>query len=211
MRSVQPFTPTIGDEVQALFDDVREAIDATLLLRLSLADVSDIRFGIGWGRLTTVEPRLAPFAQDGPAWWSARDAIEGVRRAERRPETQRGLRTVVRIADQAPPRHGRSSAAGGRSWGQLRLPGFERELGEPGHFEADNEAMLDAFLVCRDEIVSRMSPRDRRLLGSLLRGERQAAVAQREGITQSAVSQRNLRSGGYAVRLSADLLWSRER
>ena len=65
---------TVGDEFQGIYPTVGGAIDAALTLRLMLAPEVDVRFGIGWGSITTLDP--ARGIQDGPAWWAARDAIQ---------------------------------------------------------------------------------------------------------------------------------------
>ena len=61
------------------------------------------------------------------------------------------------------------------------------------------EALVNGYLLGRDHIVSAMNPRARRLLLGQLLGETQGALAQQEGITQSAVSQNLARSGANAV------------
>jgi hypothetical protein len=82
MPAVQPFTMTIGDEFQGLFESLDEAIFATFRLQVALVDIVRLRFGIGVGEVI----RLAghgPFEQDGSAWWRAREALDRVRTAER--------------------------------------------------------------------------------------------------------------------------------
>ncbi|WP_411700565.1 SatD family protein [Conyzicola sp.] len=61
------------------------------------------------------------------------------------------------------------------------------------------EALVNAYLLGRDQIVSAMNARARRLLLGQLLGETQGVLAQKEGITQSAVSQNLARSGANAV------------
>lgn len=61
-------------------------------------------------------------------------------------------------------------------------------------------AFVNAFLLCRDGMVGRMSERGVRLLGGLLAGQSQGNIAKSEGISQSAVSQQLTRSGAYAIR-----------
>jgi len=65
---------------------------------------------------------------------------------------------------------------------------------------------VNAHLLLRDELVTRMSPRARRLLAHHLRGRSQAEAAQHEGITQPAVSQALARSGAHAVVRATELL-----
>lgn len=59
--------------------------------------------------------------------------------------------------------------------------------------------MINAFLLCRDQIVSEMNPRQRRLLLGLLEGQAQATIAKIEDISASAVSQALASSGAFAV------------
>lgn len=67
-------------------------------------------------------------------------------------------------------------------------------------------AVVNAFLLCRDQIIGGLSARHRRmLLGSLL-GRTQREIAEREGITQSAVSQGLRHSGAMAVVAALDVL-----
>jgi hypothetical protein len=68
------------------------------------------------------------------------------------------------------------------------------------------EAMADAYLLGRDELVSSMSARSRRLLLGLLEGRTQGYMAQAEGISQSAVSQGLRTSGAHAVLAGAQLI-----
>jgi SatD family protein len=167
VRSVQPLTPTIGDEFQGLYPDLVSALDATLIVRVALLGTVDVRFGIGSGELFPFDPDEAPFRQDGPAWWAARDAIESVRRAAQRQERPRGLRTRWVDAGERPP---------------LVV------------------AAVNAFLQCRDELIAAMDPRDAAALLGLLAGEPLTAIAAGQGVSVSAISQRAIRGGLYAVR-----------
>jgi SatD family protein len=76
---VQPLEPTVGDEFQGAFESPISAIRASLVLRLHLLKEgsADARFGLGFGEVRVLEDR-APISQDGPGWWSAREAIERV-------------------------------------------------------------------------------------------------------------------------------------
>ena len=69
-----PFRSTIGDEFQASFDNPAAAIGASLLIRLALLRETNIdsRYGLGAGAVQTLSGR----SQEGPGWWTARDAIE---------------------------------------------------------------------------------------------------------------------------------------
>jgi hypothetical protein len=164
---VQPLTPTIGDEFQGLFDDLVSALEATLVVRSALLGEVDVRFGIGSGALFAFDPARAPFEQDGPAWWSAREAVDLVRDLAQRHERPRGVRTRWVDAD-------------GR--GPLEV------------------AAVNAFVQCRDELVSAMDPRDAAALLGLLDDEPLSRIAEAEGVSASALSQRAIRGGLYAIR-----------
>jgi hypothetical protein len=98
--AVEELAPTIGDELQGVFADLPSAIRATLLLRLELLKHRevDIRFGIGVGRIL-VFPGERRITQDGPAWWSARAAIERVEEMAREPRTV-FLRTRLELSEE---------------------------------------------------------------------------------------------------------------
>jgi hypothetical protein len=76
--SLDPMTSTVGDELQATYADLFVAIRAVSELRLELAGVVGIRAGIGWGDIVMHDAERSPFGQDGPAWWSARSALDSV-------------------------------------------------------------------------------------------------------------------------------------
>jgi hypothetical protein len=167
LAPAQPLTPTIGDEFQGLFADLVSALEATLVVRLALVGEVDVRFGIGSGPLVTFEASRAPFDQDGPAWWSAREAVDHVRELSQRQESPRGLRT---------------------RW-----------------VDADGErpfvvAAVNAFLQSRDELVASMDPRDAAAMLGLLADEPLTRIAEAEGVSVSALSQRAIRGGLYAIR-----------
>ncbi len=96
---------TLGDEFQAMYADIGAALAATLMLQTKFAgslnigghtiEPIDVRFGIGWGPVSTLisEPRV----EDGPGWWAARSAIDDVKRAARRAGL-RHCRTCFSIA-----------------------------------------------------------------------------------------------------------------
>jgi hypothetical protein len=66
--------------------------------------------------------------------------------------------------------------------------------------------VTNAFLMCRDEIVSGMNDRSRRLARGLLKGRAQVELAKAEDISQSAVSQNLQRNGAFALLGSAEVL-----
>lgn len=69
-----------------------------------------------------------------------------------------------------------------------------------GETDVELASFVNAFLLCRDGIVGRMSERGLRLLRGLMAGLSQAEIAKSEGISQPAVSQQLTNSGAYAVR-----------
>lgn len=164
--AVQPLAPTIGDEFQAAYADVQTAVLATLRLRLGFPEELDCRFGLGAGTYERVGQSQYGVMQDGPAWWSARDAIVIAKDRERR--RNKTLRTWYAAAES------------------------EEE-------DMSQASFVNALLLCRDQIVSDMNARQRRLLLGLLDGQTQAALATREGVSQSAVSQTLQSSGAFAV------------
>jgi hypothetical protein len=171
--AVQPLALTIGDEFQGLYRNLADALEATLSIRLSLHQRADVRFGIGWGPLTTYDEDRAPFEQDGPAWWAAREAIVRVREIVHQREMPRGVRSVLVTAAADPG-----------------AKGSARQV----------EGLVNAFLLCRDELVASMSARDAETMRFLLEGESPSAIAERQGVSLSAVSQRSIRAGLYALR-----------
>ena len=94
-------TFTIGDEFQARYPTLGDAIEASIQLHLRSLGVIRLRIGIGWGELIAEDPARSPFGQDGPCWWRARDAIEVVDRSSKG-RTQ-GLRTAVRTETSLDP------------------------------------------------------------------------------------------------------------
>ena len=66
-------------------------------------------------------------------------------------------------------------------------------------------AAVNAALMCRDQMIGSVSQRSMRLLRGTLAGRTQAELAEDEGISASAVSQR-VRHDGLAVIAAADEL-----
>jgi hypothetical protein len=171
--AMQPLAPTIGDESQGAYADLSAALLATLLLRLTLPDPLDCRFGLGAGVWQNVGRSDYGPMQDGPAWWAARDAIvEAKAREVRRHKT---LRSWYVVADE-----------------------------QSANFPPDG--VTNAFLMCRDEIVSGLNDRSRRLALGLLKGRTQVELAKDEDISQSAVSQNLQRNGAFALLGSTEVL-----
>lgn len=75
VETAQPLEPTVGDEVQGGFTTISDATFATLLINLELSPDIKLRFGLGHGDVTVHDGDRRPLLQDGPGWWTAREAI----------------------------------------------------------------------------------------------------------------------------------------
>ena len=178
LPGVQPLEATVGDEFQGAYASLGEATRCTLLVRLALLPGIDVRCGIGVGDATVFDAQRTPWLQDGPAWWAARRAVDTAKRLGGRPAS----------------RHV-------RSWACAMDP-----EGNP----ADDTgtvplATVNAYFSLQDFVLAGMQPRQVRLLAAVLRGEPQREIADREGVTKSAVSQQFSR-GISAVRDAQALL-----
>ena len=71
-----PFMITLGDEFQGLLHDADLLMDMLDTLRFKLWNIVDIRFGIGVGEIHTAIDSHSSLGADGPAYWSARSALE---------------------------------------------------------------------------------------------------------------------------------------
>jgi hypothetical protein len=71
--------------------------------------------------------------------------------------------------------------------------------------------LVNAYLLSRDQIVTDMNDRSRRLLLGLLEGRTQVQLAAAEDVSQSAVSQSLQRSGAYAVLAGVEQLGGEPR
>ncbi|MHA7145373.1 SatD family protein [Arthrobacter sp. TmT3-37] len=159
--------PTVGDEFQAIFYGIGDALLATALVRLVLPEDVDCRFGIGRGETTDVDEGESGAILDGSAWWNARKAIEETHKRE----------------------HGNEPYL--RSW----FVSDQRD-------EIGFTSLINSFLLLRDEKISSMGPRERRLTAGIMLGRSQTDLARQEDVTQSAVSQSLRRSGGGALAVS---------
>ncbi len=167
----QPLEPTVGDEFQGGFSSVQEAARASLMLRLELFEKGsvDSRYGLGYGAVSVLGAESQAI-QDGPGWWSARTAITQAKHLANSPRTS----------------FARTSFS---YW----------EAGPEQNVQPADASTLNAYLLCRDAIVSQMAARSRRILLGLLLGRTQLELAEEEQVTQSAISQNLTRSGAFAV------------
>jgi len=72
----QPLEQTFADEFQGGYATLGDATRVALLVRLALLPLIDVRVGIGLGETVVYDAARTPLVQDGPAWWSARSALE---------------------------------------------------------------------------------------------------------------------------------------
>lgn len=169
VAATEPLQPTIGDEFQGRFPTLEAALTATLRVQLVMRSTAAVRFGVGWGHLLVHDAERAPYGQDGPAWWTARAALDEVEHAGRARGAAPSAATGLRAADDV-----------------VDAPTMARL------------AALRAMLACRDALVAGGDARDARLTLAVLDGVSVTGCAEREGISPSAVSQR-LRAGPYAL------------
>ncbi|WP_083213416.1 SatD family protein [Mycobacterium malmoense] len=98
--AIDPPAFTVGDEFQGSYPTLGGAIDAALTVRLLLAPDIDVRFGLGWGAVTVLDADAG--IQDGPGWWTAREAIQQTAETQRQPGFTL-VRTTFRAAGETRP------------------------------------------------------------------------------------------------------------
>lgn len=81
--ATHPLRPTVGDEQQAVYARLGDALTSLLMLQLALPDGISFRFGIGVGAIRSIDSAHGDLS-DGPGWYAARDAIETVHTREQR-------------------------------------------------------------------------------------------------------------------------------
>lgn len=108
--AAQPLTPTVGDEQQAVYRELPDALISLLMVQLRLPDGIAFRFGIGVGEVRSVTSVHGELA-DGPGWYAARAAIETVHAREQRavprtrtwivgaPGQDKAMQTVIATAN----------------------------------------------------------------------------------------------------------------
>src|SRR3954447_760190 len=160
-----PAVITVGDEFQGVYPTLGAALRVSFVVRAELFSRADIRFGLGRGAVSTLDPVRG--IHDGPAYWNAREAITIAEDRAQRAQT-RTSRTAYVAPDEAPA----------------------------------TVAAVGAALDCLDFMVGSMSTTSREILGGLMHGHAQLDVADRVGISPSAVSQR-VRRDGIGIALEA--------
>lgn len=90
--TLHPLRVTVGDELQAVYATLGEALAASYRMRLLLDGDVALRFGLGGGEVRVIDDERG--IQDGDAWWRAREAIEGVEALAEQPQYG-GVRTGI--------------------------------------------------------------------------------------------------------------------
>ena len=126
---------------------------------------------------TTRVLREDPRVEDGPGWWAARAAIEAAEKAENK-AASRSVRTWYQPA--------------------------ETDSGDGA--DGPDPAAINAALISRDELFSRLDRSSVSVLSGMLSAMSQKAIAAELDITPSAVSQRIRRDGIAAIVRADELL-----
>ena len=168
--SQDPLVITVGDEFQGVYATLGQALHASSVVRTAMHPRTDVRFGLGRGAVTTLDPVRG--IHDGPAYWAARDAITTVEERARKAQTR-----TSRTAYVGPDDH-------------------------PG-----TVAAVQSALDCLDFMVGSMSTTSREILGGLMSAHTQQDLADRLGVSASAISQRVRRDGIGVAHESMQRLW----
>lgn len=99
LQALQPLALSVGDEFQAAYATIQDALTATVLLQLRLCRNPELRFGVGWGEVVETVAKPGPGGQSGTAWWRARDAIDAAKAHEIARAWPRTVRTRVCSAE----------------------------------------------------------------------------------------------------------------
>jgi hypothetical protein len=97
---------TRGDEFEGSYATIAGAWAATLRLRLLMrAHGHDLWLSVAWGEVTAFPESADAAVQDGPAWWTARDALVALKQSSRQrvPENRRTVFTAGFTAGLADP------------------------------------------------------------------------------------------------------------
>lgn len=175
--TLAPTTPlriTVGDEYQGTFATLEAAVRAAWWLRVQLLPVCDLRQGLGHGEVRVLQEQ--PRVEDGPGWWSARDAVHAVELAQERP---------------------------GSAW---RRTAFRTSTPDAGSDPGPVAHWVEAVLVLGDSAVGGLSDRSLSVLRGLLEERTQREIAAELGISPSAVSQRVRADGLGALLAAVDLM-----
>jgi hypothetical protein len=207
---VEPSAAVIGDLVGSRRAPERRAVHETL--RASLAELNDVFDPVVPLRITVGDEYQGCFATVGEACratlrlrlallpvvdvrhgigWGTTSVLQEEPRVEDGPAWWAARKAIEQVEDQA-----------GRAALRLVRTAYCRTEGTAG----PEEAAVNAALLCRDQLVGMLSERSAMLLRGLVEGRTQRELAEAEGVSASAVSQRVRRDGLGIVLRSDELL-----
>ncbi len=170
VAATEPLSIPAGDEFQGVYPTLGSALEAAFRVRTGLGPDVDVRFGLGRGAIETLDPVRG--IQDGPAYWSARAAIESAEDRARRARTRTARTSYASTED-----------------------------------DQATVTAVGAALDCLDFMVGSLSETSHEILGGLMDGMTQQAIAEHLDLSASAVSQRIRRDGiAVAVETMNDLM-----
>jgi hypothetical protein len=97
VAALDPPVVTVGDEFQGVYRTLGDALTASFHIRARLHPGADVRFGLGRGAVTTLDPVRG--IHDGPAYWAARDAVVAAEERARRARTRTSRTAYVSAVD----------------------------------------------------------------------------------------------------------------
>ncbi|GAB3067267.1 SatD family protein [Intrasporangium mesophilum] len=95
--ALDPPVVTVGDEFQGVYRTLGDALTASFHIRALLHPDADVRFGLGRGTVTTLDPVRG--IHDGPAYWAARDAVVTAEERALRAQTRTSRTAYVSAVD----------------------------------------------------------------------------------------------------------------
>ncbi len=192
--ALDPFTPTVGDELQGTYATVVSAMVAAVDLRLRLTGTAEIRTAIGWGDIVVHDPDRTPFGQDGPAWWEARAALDEMDAATVRSSYPARMRLAGLAPDAAD------------SAGPSDLSPSPRALPPPTELTIPAVSALRALTTLLDRSLATLDATEAAIVLGDREGVSTAEIARRVGLTASAVSQRRGRNHLREIVVALDQL-----
>lgn len=172
-----PLRLVVRDEFHGVYDTLSQALEATMRLRLAVGDLV----------LDTTDGEPEPV--DVRVGIGAGDAIVGDTGAPSGTAWFHA-RDAKDLAQELP--------------GKAKWPPSLRTVCRSD--DPSFQALVNAYLICQDQLLARMDARDRRALRGLLDGERQVDVADDLGVTQPAIARRVKDRGALALHRSLQAL-----
>jgi len=182
IEALDPLTATVGDELQAIYPQPLVALRAVAELRLELIGTTALRAGIGWGDIVMHDARRTPFGQDGPAWWSARAALDAAAASSPRSgyEARIGIEFDVAEAEAEPADFREEPAA--------------TDLAPPQRLRFEIEPLIRSHVALLDRALASIDATEASIVLADLSGASTDQIADDLGLTPSAISQRRTRN-----------------